>query len=370
VTTTSPNKILIVKLHALGDLVIATPAIRHLRHRLPDTTIDLLTVKWTAPAVINSPHIDQIKIAADDIFFNRSFNTVLPTLRLLKEIRNEGYDAAVVFHRNPMIERFIRLCGVKQRYHFHSDLFVRGSNCSVLLDEQRHSAITAWELAELAVNQLTGRRSNGTRLQELKYEWFISDAEEETANTILNEYQLEDGKFAVIYPGGAVNPQDTSLVKRWSEDRFAELTDWLTNSANLPVVLLGADSDSDSCTAIRKKADRDVLNLSGKYDLRISAAITSKARIAVSNDSGPLHVASAVNTPVVGIFGPTGATHKLPPGNNSFEASCNLPCSPCYFTYFKGCIFDSIKCQELLTADMVIKVTEQTLESTLDQFQL
>lgn len=367
-TTEASGKILIVKLHALGDLVIVTPAIRHLRERMPDATIDLLTVNWSAAAVMNSPHIDKLNVVDDDIFFNRSLKTVLPTIQLVREIRKEKYDAAVIFHSNPMIKRFVRLCGIKQRFSFHSDPFNNGQEFSVLLDEQRHSAITAWELAELAVARLTGVRTENARLQDLKYEWFITDDESKQIDVILAERGLEAGAFAVIFPGGAVNPQDTSFVKRWSSGKFSEVAYWLSDTADLPVVLLGAGSDVRICSGIQERLAKHVHNLSGRYDLRITAAITSKARIALSNDSGPLHVASAVCCPVVGIFGPTGANNKLPPGEGSFVASADLQCSPCYFTYFKGCIHENIECQDQLTPDMVINVLEQALNKTADKF--
>ncbi len=356
------TKLLIIKLHAFGDLVIATPAIRRLREGLPDAQIDLLTVNWTAPAVMNSPHIDNLIISKDELFFKRSVRIVIPLFRLIARLRREQYQGAVIFHRHRMMERFANFVGIPNRFGFHGDMFLKDSKRSVLLDENRHSAVTAWELADLAVHELGGVAVQTPQLDDLCYEMFITKSEKHQANIALTQVGLESKKFVSIFPGGAINPQDTSLVRRWSVQGFVKLTQWLTEVKEMPVLLMGANSDKGVCAKIANKTK--AIDVSGNYNLRLTAAITQQARLAVSNDSGPLHMASAVGIPVIGLFGPTGASYKLPPGSCSFEVSAGLPCSPCYFTYFKGCIFDSMRCQEELTVDKVTQVLQRALDTT------
>ncbi|MDP8228470.1 MAG: glycosyltransferase family 9 protein [Candidatus Electryoneaceae bacterium] len=367
-------KILIVKLQALGDLVIATPAIRRLRDGLPNAHIDLLTLGWTAPAAENNPCIGNLIVANYDIFFNRSLRTIIPTIQLIRQLRQEQYDVAVIFHRHKMIERFVRTTGIPVRFYFNGGQDGR----TVLLDESRHSALTAWELADLAVGKLGGKAVESPFLDDLRYEWHIRQDEQQKADDILKKIGLGacgknpssarnkqlNKRFAVLFPGGGINPVDRVSVRRWSVDGFVDLVKWMVNDANLSVVLFGAKSDSSVCAEITARTNGLAINLSERFNLRLTAAMTARAQVVVSNDSAPLHIASAVGAPVVGIFGPTGFRHKLPP--KAIAATAGLPCSPCYFTSFKACIFDSFRCFEQLTVDTVIDAVEKAMEQKED----
>ena len=88
------------------------------------------------------------------------------------------------------------------------------------------------------------------------------------------------------------------------------------------------------------------------------------SRMVICNDSGPLHVASAVKAPTVAIFGPTGEKLKLPPGKNISSVALDLPCRPCYFGTFKGCIFDNVRCMDELTVNQVMDVVTRLYSQT------
>ena len=343
---------------AIGDLVIATPAIRRLREGLKGAEIDLLTTTWTAPAALGNPHIDHIEVVSLALFFSPGYATLLSTLKLIRRLRRKRYDLAVIFHKHRAIERFVRMLGISRRYYFNDGQ----SGNTILLDESRHSAITAWGLADLALEDNGVDGTPTPRLNELCYEWFVLPDEAEQADIVLHDSQLKEGDYAVLLPGGGVNPRVDNRVKRWSADKFADLANELMNQHGLKIVLLGGESDNDAALTVEgNNSAPDLVNLCGKVDLRISAAIMQKAGIVVCNDSGPLHIAAAVGAPVVGIFGPTGFRHKLPPGENVSAACLDLPCSPCYFGIFKGCIFDNIRCMDELTVEEVSEVVNRVL---------
>ena len=98
--------------------------------------------------------------------------------------------------------------------------------------------------------------------------------------------------------------------------------------------------------------------------MRLSAAIMSQSSLIVTNDSGPLHVAAALGIPTVGVFGPTGVALKLPPGDNVQSANLGIPCSPCYFGRFKGCIFDNLKCFDELHSDVVNEAVARAMNDS------
>jgi len=351
-------KFLVVKLHALGDMVIITPAIRRLRQAFPGAQIDLLTTEWSAPAIFGNPFIDSSVVVPDALFFSPDLATILPTAKLIWKLRRQAYDGAVVFHRNRRIEFFIKLTGIAPRFRF-ADATGRFTQ---YLDENRHSALTACELADRAITGLNGAAQNPAELETMHYDWFVSEGERAEAGRLLAGLGMEAGQFAALFPGGAVNPRIADEVRRWSAAGFAEVAKQLRNEFGLKVILLGSKTDVGVCAELERLSDSSAIEMCGRISVRVAAAVTERAAVAISNDSGPLHIAAAVGTPTVGIFGPTGVRLKLPPGKHCRAASFGLPCSPCYFTLFKGCIFPTIRCMEELTAERVMKVVGKLLE--------
>ncbi len=355
------NRILIVKLHALGDFVIATPAIRRLKETLPQTRLDLLTTEWTAPAAVGNPDLNQIIAAPDSLFFKPKPASGAPLLSLLYKLRRRSYDAAVIFHVHPAIDAFIALAGISRRFRFGR----KAAGRCVLLDEDRHSALTNCELVDEALSELTGRREEPARLADLRYRWFIQEEEKRTASLLLGEVGLEPGSFISVFPGGGSNPGADGLEKRWGLAHFQSLVQRITRELPYAVALMGGNSDVEAAEQVKKAVGEGVVNLCGQLPMRISAAVMAQSTAAVSNDSGPLHIAAAVGVPCVGLFGPTGIEHKLPPGPFAVGVSSGLPCSPCYFTVFKGCLFDSIRCLENLTVERVLQGLKMALKGTV-----
>jgi ADP-heptose:LPS heptosyltransferase len=258
-----------------------------------------------------------------------------------------------------MIERFIGLAGIKKRFCFDG----MNSSRSVHLDEKRHSAITAWELADLTVRSLGGKKAEYPYLENLRYSWYIDNSDNKNADRILRKTGLKGKDFIAVFPGGGVNPNSSENVRRWAPEKFAELSKDIIKELAYRVVLMGSETDLEPAVFISREVGSGVVNLCGKQDIRSTAAIMKRAQLVISNDSGPLHIAAAIGVPFVGIFGPTGVKLKLPPGEKSFNASLGLPCSPCYFSTFKACIFDRIRCMDDLTVEKVMSVVKLALES-------
>jgi len=354
-------KILIVKLHALGDLVIASPAIRILRDNIPEAELDLLTTAWTEPAMENNPVFSNIITVQNEVFFKPGISTVYETIKLINAIKRNRYDAAILFHVNKGIDYFLRPTGIGKRIMFAPS----NDSGDVYLDPSRHSALTACELANFAIHKLTKKTIPTAELNSLSYEWFISDEETAKALSILESVNIYPGKFMAIFPGGGVNPGVVDKVRRWKSSGFADVARYAKDSLKLTPLLMGGKSDRQVCEDVTRQSSVDCVNLAGAYNMRISAAILGLCRIAVTNDSGPLHIAAAVGVPVVGVFGPTGPELKLPPGEHVYSASTGLPCSPCYFGKFQGCIFDKIKCFEELTVENVLSVVKRAMDKPI-----
>jgi len=354
------KRLLVVKLHALGDLVIHTPAFDILRNGLPEYEITLLTTDWAAPAVEGLDSFDHQIVVPTNFFFNRTAGSAASLARLIYKLRKLRFDTIVSFHKAKSLNRLLMLVSSNQNFYCYGEI---DSEHTVKLDEKRHSAPNAEDLARLALSTMVGATSPGESLPH-RYRWQISPGEMKKANAILNANSLQNGKYAMIFPGGGANPNATEHVRRWRGRGFAKVVDHLSDRAGLKVVLAGSRDDQSLCESVREVTTSSPINLAGTMSIRIMAALMSQARIVITNDSAPLHIAAAVGAPTLGIFGPTGAAYKLPPGDYVASVSLGLPCSPCYYGKFKGCLFSTIRCMEELGEEKVIQAADDLLDRT------
>ncbi len=150
--------------------------------------------------------------------------------------------------------------------------------------------------------------------------------------------------------------------KRWSAERFARVADRLAETRNMRVLLIGSEEDRAITGAVAGAMDRPVVDWTGTTDLTLLPAAVQRCGLLVCNDSGPMHVATAVGTPVVGVF---GATHPrlgfAPLGPADAAVTLDLPCSPCSLHGERACRFRTHACMEDLPAQRIIEEAERRL---------
>lgn len=341
-----------------------TPAISRIREGFPEANIDILTTKWSAPAVENNPKLNKFHVIDERLFFNPGLATILPTLKLILKLRREKYSCAVIFHANKVVHKFISTLGIRDKFNY--DFTPKGSKSTIYLNPEVHSAITAWKLADLAVNNLSGDNAEAPLLEDLRYEWYLSESERTIAEDIIANQNLRPKEFIVVMPGGGENPRTTDYVRRWNSNKFKDVIDLLLKNTDYRIVLMGGNSDIEMCEEIQRNLDSPLANWAGSHPMRISAAIMKLSRLVLVNDTGPLHIAAALGVPLVAIFGPTGDNLKLPPGEFSYSIKTGISCSPCYYDSFHACIHDNIKCMNDLTVEQVYEKMLFVLEKSFD----
>ncbi|OGW30920.1 MAG: hypothetical protein A2X54_04320 [Nitrospirae bacterium GWF2_44_13] len=156
-------------------------------------------------------------------------------------------------------------------------------------------------------------------------------------------FQLPD-KYAVIVPGARWE------TKRWHPERFGELASMLS----IRSVIVGGESDIDIAGIVVKNSGSNAVSIVGKTNLKELIEIMRNARFVVTNDSGPMHIAAALNVPVFAIFGPTNPLRTGPYGKSHVIIRKGLECSPCYRKKCKG-----IKCMEMTGAKEVADIIRQ-----------
>ena len=332
------KKILLIRLDHIGDVLMTTPAIRALRKKFPAAEIHLLVREATAPAVAGNPYIDRI------ITLNAPWTTPGPkkasrgdVRKLTGRLKAEGYDCVVGFRADLREALLIGKTAAPVRIGFGA----RGGGFSLThpaeFEPDAHEIIRA-----LGLLVPLGVPADGEEM-----DFFLSEAERKKGAEILNTVLAENGRKLVgIHPGAA------SSLKRWSDSGFARLADLLSQSG-FRVILLGAESDRELLERIRRMMTASIPVVSD-IGLRILGAVIDKLDLLVGNDSAPVHLARAVGTPSLTLFGPT---HEeiTGPLDREKHAVIRSPvgCSPCWRpgTKFR-CRFDQ-RCWEELEAEEV-----------------
>jgi lipopolysaccharide heptosyltransferase I len=294
-------RVLIVKPSSIGDIVHALPVLALLRKRYPQAHITWLVSASCSALLDRHPLIDRTMI------FHRRGNPIFATIRLLARLAVERFDMV------------IDLQGLSR-----SAIFGAATRASL-----RIGPADAREWAYLLYTHRipTGRRTvhaveGNLRIAEaigLGREPVEFPLPDDPADRAAIEPLLPRQPFAVLIPGTVWK------TKRWPVERFAELVRPLRERFNLATVVAGGPSDIKMAAAI--PAD---VNLAGKTTLRQSIALLRKAALVIANDSGPMHIAAALDRPLIALFGPTDPKLTGPYQREDSVLRLAIPCSPCH----------------------------------------
>ncbi len=284
-------KILLVRLGALGDIVHGLPVAAALRERYPDAQIAWL-VDSRHSALLDFVPVVSRPVAVD----SRRASDSLRTIRLL---RRERYDAAVDLQGLVKSAAFARLSGAARVIGFDRP-HLREKLASLFYSERSHPGDAAHVVdRNLSVLDLFGIRDHVRRFPIAVP---ASAALEPVAGRV-----ARDGLrgFALVNPGAAW-PN-----KRWPPDRFGEVASWIARSYNLLPVVLWGPGEQEAAVRIVEASDGAGM-LAPKTGIGDLLALSRAARLMLSGDTGPLHLAAAVGTPIVALFGPTDPVRNGP----------------------------------------------------------
>ncbi|MFC1646394.1 lipopolysaccharide heptosyltransferase II [Candidatus Omnitrophota bacterium] len=308
------NRILIVEVNWLGDVLFSTPAIRAIKNKYPDSYIGVLVHKRCKDVLLGNPNVNEI-IVLDEKDRHKG---LIGKLRLIKELKAKRFDIVYLFHRSFTRTLICFLSGIRKRIGYYTAKRRLLLTESVLpLQEVTHRAAYYYYLIT---------RTIPSDIKELRYDFFVSDSDVSYAENLLRKENIKDNqKIVVIHASGNWFP------KRWPVENFAKLADELIEKFGAAVVFSGAPSEKDTITDILGLVKNKVINLCGKTSIRQLGALFKRADLVVSADSGPLHISVALKRPTVAIYGPTSAaiTGPLAKENISIlqkEIDCVIPC--------------------------------------------
>ena len=293
-------------------MVLLTPALRALKIAYPQSHLSLLIRPLVADLMITHPYVDEIIIDSK----RRGLNCLPSFWKSVSEIRRSGFDLAVVLHptsfRNALIPF---LAGIPERI---------GSNVSgrgILLTKTCSDRTDLHEVHRyLRVLELIDIHESNTRL-----EFWNTDADRQAARQILTKHSISPKENLI-----GVNLGTTWLTKRWSLENFAEVITQVQKRFDARILLTGSSAEIPLGEALAGITKVETINLIGKTTLMQLGALIERCDLYLTCDSGPMHIAAAVGTPTVALFGPTSPIRHGPYGANHEVIEKPVECRPCY----------------------------------------
>jgi ADP-heptose:LPS heptosyltransferase len=349
---TKTGRVLLVKTHALGDILMLTPAVRLFRRCLPEAELIFLTGDAARPLLEGNPHLDRVLSIPEQRLLARRPAAVRETVQLIGRL---GCETAVLFHPAWPVHLLARLAGVPRRFGFDDG----GSGFSLTgtvpwrAPNDRHYVVDDY-LRLAAAAGGCDPADGGGEARDLEFHP-SGKADREASRLIesLGAGRAAGGPVGLV-PGGGVNPRDRVPEKRWPLERFAALGDRIIEETGRPVWLFGSPGEAELVRVVTGRMKHPAVNFSGSTTLSSLAALIGRTSLLVTVDSAPMHIALALGIPLVGLFGPTRASALLPLGHAGVEVvEAGRDCSPCYNNEpFPGCT-RSVPCMEQIDLQTV-----------------
>lgn len=336
------KKILIVNVNWIGDVIFSTPFIKTVRQNYPDSHIICLLHPRCADVLKNNPRLDELIIYDEDGLHKG----LIGKLKLIISLRKKKIDAAFLLHRSFTKSLIAFLAGAVERVGYPEKK--RGlllTKAVEIPDEETHKVEYFLNLA----------RACGMKVQDPSYEFFVSDPDRKKIRQFLNESGINDKDLLVVLcPGGNWDP------KRWPKENFARLADMLGDKFGARIVISGAKKDIPLAESIKKMMKNVPVISCGRTDLKELGALLERADLVVANDSGPMHLAVAMKTKVIALFGPTSPRLTGPYGSGNYRiiwknSECDVPC------YDLTCMDN--RCMSMITVEDVFNTAQEMIKS-------
>lgn len=328
------KNILIFKMSALGDIILSVPSIRAVRKRFPKASVKVLVDVKYRKVLERCPYIDEM-IVCDFLSRDRGMDF----FKLIERIRSEDFDISIDLQNNRRSHITAFLAGITDRYGFDNGKF------SFLIN---HKA--KWpEKAEPPVDhQCNVLELLGIVPTDKSLELWPGEEEKKWVDNFLKANWVYSDQKVV---GLALSASRKWKTKNWDIKYFKKLSEILAKDHNIRVILLGHQSDIPVSTEFLRISDSKAINAVGMTNIPQLIGLVERCSAIVSGDSAPIHIASAVNTPFVALFGPTDPVRHMPPAKKFKVIDKYLDCSPCY----SGKCPIAIKCMTSISVNDVLK---------------
>lgn len=317
-----PQKILIIRLSSIGDIVLATPLIRALRNKFTASQIDFVVKKEFSELLRFNPNLTNL------IEFD-SKNGFKELLNLKQRILKERYDLIIDIHNN-FRSLFLRAFSRAKVVKINKRVFKRFLLVKFKINLYKNAIHVVEKYLE-TVSRFSIKNDN----QGL--EIFVP---KDIIEQVKKKINFSEENLYI-----AIAPSAKHETKRWLPERFAQLGDELAKKFDAKIILLGGKEDKERCRTVEHMMKTQPINLCCQTTLLESSAVLSLCKLLITNDSGLMHIGSAMKTTVVAIFGSTVKEFGFTPyATKSIIVEKDIPCRPCSHIGRERCPKGHFKC--------------------------
>lgn len=343
----SPRSFIILRLSSMGDILLSSPLVRILRHRFPQARIDFLLKSQFAELYAANPHLNHLLTL--DASKGRA---ALSALR--SKIRSVGYDVVIDIHNN-FRSTFLRRAAGAKLFIVHKYKWQRFLLIKLGINTYREIVPVYQRYLRAAADLQLEDDGQGLEL-------FIPTEQQNQVAELLRSMGLKSNSLIIAMAPGA-----GFFTKRWPIENFLELAKLCIERNNAQILLLGNEKEKSICRLIQQELGSQIINLTGKLSLLQSAAALQSSHLLISNDTGLMHMATAIKKPVVAIFGSTSRELGFFPIGSAVSIIENkaLSCRPCTHIGRETCPKKHFRCMTAITPEMVFDVVQQMISQNL-----
>ncbi len=333
-------KIIVWQTAFLGDLILTTPLFASIKKIYPNSHLSVIAKPFGKDVLKNNPDIDNL------IIFDKKS---MSTLNLIKSIKSEKYDIAISPHRSHRASYSLFLARIPERIGFDKAGF------SFLYTKKVPHRFDGTHEIDRNLRLLSVLPDYTPEKLEKLPKLPLTEEEE----YYYKKFNLKDKEYILIAPGSKWE------TKRWTPEGYGTLIDMLIETGE-NVVLIGSKEDEDFTKQVLtySKRNNKVKNLVGKTNLRETFSIIKHAKLLVSNDSAPVHMAVAYGTPVVDIYGPTITDFGFYPYRKGKVVEIKgLECRPCGLHGHRECPIGTHECMKKISPEMVLNSIQECINN-------
>ncbi len=340
------DRILVRGVNWVGDTILTYPAVENLKKLFPRSHVAILIANDLVDLWKTFPHVDEI------IPFQakKGFKSIWEDLNLCQVLKERSFDLAVILPRSFRSAFQMYLARIPMRIGYRDE----GRSLFLTHGIPRKERLLHTHRIHYYLNLLTSLGSvEACPLPRI----FLREEDRKWAEGMLENAGLVDGRPLIGMNAGATY----GLAKCWYPDRFGELGKRLFRNWKSSILLFGKEGERSIAQEILGHFRGSGIDLTGKTNLLQLAALLERCRVLVTNDTGTMHVATAVGTPVVALFGSTDPTTTGPWGDGHTVVKKDVPCSPCLK---RVCPTDH-RCMELITVEDVEEAVDKKLQERI-----
>jgi len=344
VSSDQKNKYLIIGPSWVGDMVMAQSLFIDIKAREPQSQIDVVAPAWTSALLNRMPEVTNLVSST----VHRGRLHLRERFTIGKELRSENYTHAIVLPNSLKSALVPAIAKIPTRTGYIGEQRWGLLNNIRKLDKQLLPMTVQRFIALGLPKEATTRTVDSIPAPQLK-------VNEDQVIAVVEKNQLDaNGEILVLCPGA-----EFGASKKWPTKHYAETATFYLEKG-WQVWLMGSENDIDSCEKINKLSGEKCHVLAGKTTLPEAIDLISCASLVVSNDSGLMHIAAALQRPLIAVYGSTDPGHTPPLSANHKVARLNLSCSPCFK---RECPLGHLECLTKLLPERVIQLCEELLLS-------